>query len=220
MLMTDNFYDDISLLDAILFHEADDEVETLDVGGGNTDTDTGEEDGGEEDNTTETTDTDEGGEKNTDDTNDEETGDEDNTEEDPNADDMDVGGDENTDDGQGETENQETDSQNTDDDKEVKLNPYIKLTYIKKLSKLSFNLNNLYNSISASSKFEPSLKNFILAEINNIRDKIKIILVGKINHLENDNLIKLYDLFKKKTDGLITIITKELSKQKKNLDSK
>jgi len=218
--MTDNFYDDISLLDAILFHEADDEVETLDVGGGNTDTDTGEEDGGEEDNTTETTDTDEGGEKNTDDTNDEETGDEDNTEEDPNADDMDVGGDENTDDGQGETENQETDSQNTDDDKEVKLNPYIKLTYIKKLSKLSFNLNNLYNSISASSKFEPSLKNFILAEINNIRDKIKIILVGKINHLENDNLIKLYDLFKKKTDGLITIITKELSKQKKNLDSK
>ena len=213
MLMTDNFYDDISLLDTILFHEADDEVKTLDVsGGGNTDTDTGEEDGGGEDNTTETTDTDEGGEKNTDDTNDEETGDEDNTEEDPNADDMDLGGDENTDSEQGETENQETDSQNSDDDKEVKLNPYIKLTYIKKLSKLSFNLNNLYNSISASSKFEPSLKNFILAEINNIRDKIKIILVGKINHLENDNLIKLYDLFKKKTDGLITIITKELSK--------
>ena len=219
--MTENFYDDISLLDTILFHEADDEVKTLDVGGGeDTDTDTGEEDGGGEDNTTETTDTDEDGEKNTDDTNDEETGDEDNTEEDPNADDMDVGGDENTDDEQGETENQETDSQNSDDDKEVKLNPYIKLTYIKKLSKLSFNLNNLYNSISASSKFEPSLKNFILAEINNIRDKIKIILVGKINHLENDNLIKLYDLFKKKTDGLITIITKELSKQKKNLDRK
>jgi len=220
--MTENFYDDISLLDTILFHEADDEVETLDVGGGNTDTNTGEEDGGGEDNTNE----------NTDDANEEETG-----EEDPNpdkdgaddtegtddaggADDMDVGGDENTDDGQGETENQETDSQNSDDDKEVKLNPYIKLTYIKKLSKLSFNLNNLYNSISASSKFEPSLKNFILAEINNIRDKIKIILVGKINHLENDNLIKLYDLFKKKTDGLISIITKELSKQKKNLESK
>lgn len=92
----------------------------------------------------------------------------------------------------------------------VKLNPYIKIIYMKKLGNLRKVLSNIrYRLIDTTSdEVNSTIKQFILDNIQEINKQINILLTTKINELEGDNLEKIYVAFRAKIKLISNLIEK------------
>lgn len=98
---------------------------------------------------------------------------------------------------------------------EVKLNPFIKLKYIKKLTHMKIILVDTIKLVSKMTEDEISdeIKLFIINSATSINEKISLILSMKVNELEADNLEKIYIAF----EGKVSIIN-DLLKSYRNKD--
>ncbi len=98
---------------------------------------------------------------------------------------------------------------------EVKLNPFIKLKYIKKLTHMKIILVDTIKLVSKMTEDEISdeIKLFIINSATSINEKISLLLSMKVNELEADNLEKIYIAF----EGKVSIIN-DLLKTYRNKD--
>lgn len=96
---------------------------------------------------------------------------------------------------------------------QVKLNPFIKLKYIDKLTRMKIVLVDTIKILSElqDDQISDEIKLFIINSATAINNKISLILSTKVNELEADNLEKIYIAF----EGKVSIIN-DLIKSSKN----
>lgn len=100
---------------------------------------------------------------------------------------------------------------------QVKLNPFIKLKYIDKLTRMKIVLVDTIKIVSElqDDQISDEIKLFIVNSATAINNKISLILSTKVNELEADNLEKIYIAF----EGKVSIINDLIKSSKTNKKS-